>query len=171
MSVGIAIGTVLAVGFRRSQMVFGELVPKNLAIAKPDPVARWSPGPPPSTWRYSARSSPSSTRPPNSCCDCCTSNPSTTSNILATPCATSNTSSPNRGKPGTARAVVDAARSGPRLSHRSAEHAMILRGNVDTVSVDDLASEVLELMSSGTPGTRWSTVRTRSAASSTCRSC
>jgi CBS domain containing-hemolysin-like protein len=39
---GIAIGTGLALLFATGvQMVFGELVPKNLAIAKPEPVARW----------------------------------------------------------------------------------------------------------------------------------
>ncbi|MFP4513760.1 MAG: hemolysin family protein [Acidimicrobiales bacterium] len=37
-------GVALSVGFvlaTASQMVFGELAPKNLAIAKPEPVARW----------------------------------------------------------------------------------------------------------------------------------
>ncbi|ALG10889.1 hemolysin family protein [Kibdelosporangium phytohabitans] len=39
--VGIAAGTVLALLFSTGvQMVFGELVPKNLAIARPEPVAR-----------------------------------------------------------------------------------------------------------------------------------
>ncbi|WP_229054694.1 hemolysin family protein [Aeromicrobium sp. Leaf350] len=39
---GVAIGTVLALAFATLvQMVFGELVPKNLAIARPEPVARW----------------------------------------------------------------------------------------------------------------------------------
>ncbi|MCA0154661.1 hemolysin family protein [Tsukamurella sp. M9C] len=39
--VGIAIGAVLAVGLSTvAQMVFGELFPKNLAIARPEPVAR-----------------------------------------------------------------------------------------------------------------------------------
>lgn len=41
-AVGIAVGTVLAVLFSTVvQMVFGELVPKNLAIARPESVARW----------------------------------------------------------------------------------------------------------------------------------
>ncbi|ASR36386.1 hypothetical protein BAY61_16775 [Prauserella marina] len=40
--VGIAIGTVLALLFSTIvQMVFGELFPKNLSISKPEPVARW----------------------------------------------------------------------------------------------------------------------------------
>ncbi|MBC9225109.1 DUF21 domain-containing protein [Aeromicrobium sp. 636] len=40
--VGIAIGTVLALLFSTFvQMIFGELFPKNLAIAKPEPVALW----------------------------------------------------------------------------------------------------------------------------------
>ncbi|GAB3278820.1 hemolysin family protein [Kineosporia babensis] len=40
--VGIAIGTVFALIFATGvQMIFGELFPKNLAIAKPDPVALW----------------------------------------------------------------------------------------------------------------------------------
>ncbi|GAA4095889.1 hemolysin family protein [Actinomadura miaoliensis] len=39
---GIAIGTVLALAFSTLvQMLFGELFPKNLAIARPEPVARW----------------------------------------------------------------------------------------------------------------------------------
>ena len=41
-AVGVAVGTVLALLFSTVvQMIFGELVPKNLAIAKPEPVARW----------------------------------------------------------------------------------------------------------------------------------
>lgn len=41
-AVGVAVGTVLAVLFSTVvQMVFGELFPKNLAIARPEPVARW----------------------------------------------------------------------------------------------------------------------------------
>lgn len=40
--VGIAIGTVLALLFSTIvQMLFGELFPKNLAIARPEPVALW----------------------------------------------------------------------------------------------------------------------------------
>ena len=40
--VGIAVGTVVALLFSTVvQMIFGELVPKNLAIARPEPVARW----------------------------------------------------------------------------------------------------------------------------------
>ena len=40
--VGIAVGTVLALLFSTFvQMLFGELVPKNLAIARPEPVALW----------------------------------------------------------------------------------------------------------------------------------
>lgn len=40
--VGVAIGTVLALVFSTLvQMLFGELFPKNLAIAKPEPVALW----------------------------------------------------------------------------------------------------------------------------------
>ncbi|WP_010540637.1 hemolysin family protein [Dietzia alimentaria] len=40
--IGVAVGTVLALLFSTVvQMIFGELVPKNLAIAKPEPVARW----------------------------------------------------------------------------------------------------------------------------------
>ena len=41
VALGVAIGTVLAVLFSTVvQMVFGELFPKNLAIARPEPVAR-----------------------------------------------------------------------------------------------------------------------------------
>ena len=40
-AVGVAVGTVLALLFATVvQMVFGELFPKNLAIARPEPVAR-----------------------------------------------------------------------------------------------------------------------------------
>jgi len=40
--VGIAVGTVLGLGLSTVvQMLFGELVPKNLAIARPEPLARW----------------------------------------------------------------------------------------------------------------------------------
>ena len=39
---GLVIGTVLALGFSTLvQMLFGELFPKNLAIARPEPLARW----------------------------------------------------------------------------------------------------------------------------------
>lgn len=41
-AVGIAIGTVLALAMSTLvQMLFGELFPKNLAIARPEPVADW----------------------------------------------------------------------------------------------------------------------------------
>jgi magnesium and cobalt exporter, CNNM family len=41
-AVGIGIGAVLALLFSTVvQMLFGELFPKNLAIARPEPVARW----------------------------------------------------------------------------------------------------------------------------------
>jgi len=41
-AVGVAVGAVLAVLFSTVvQMVVGELFPKNLAIARPEPVARW----------------------------------------------------------------------------------------------------------------------------------
>jgi len=40
--VGVAVGAVLALLFSTVvQMLFGELFPKNLAIARPEPVARW----------------------------------------------------------------------------------------------------------------------------------
>ncbi|MDT9592344.1 hemolysin family protein [Nocardioides zeae] len=41
-TVGVTIGTLLALLFATFvQMLFGELFPKNLAIARPEPVARW----------------------------------------------------------------------------------------------------------------------------------
>jgi CBS domain containing-hemolysin-like protein len=41
-AVGVGIGAVLALLFSTIvQMLFGELFPKNLAIARPEPVARW----------------------------------------------------------------------------------------------------------------------------------
>lgn len=43
--VGVAIGTILALVFATLvQMLFGELFPKNLAIARPEPLARWLSG-------------------------------------------------------------------------------------------------------------------------------
>ncbi|MEO9329096.1 hemolysin family protein [Gordonia aurantiaca] len=42
LGVGVVIGTVIAIGFSTVvQMVFGELFPKNLAIARAEPVALW----------------------------------------------------------------------------------------------------------------------------------
>lgn len=42
LAVGIAVGTVIALALSTLvQMLFGELVPKNLAIARPEPLARW----------------------------------------------------------------------------------------------------------------------------------
>ncbi|GAB2872822.1 hemolysin family protein [Nocardioides pacificus] len=44
-AVGLAVGTALALLVSTGiQMVFGELFPKNLAIARPEPVARWLAG-------------------------------------------------------------------------------------------------------------------------------
>ena len=44
-AVGVGIGAVLALLFSTVvQMLFGELFPKNLAIARPEPVARWLAG-------------------------------------------------------------------------------------------------------------------------------
>ncbi|HEY1133235.1 MAG TPA: hemolysin family protein [Nocardioides sp.] len=41
-ALGVTIGTLLALAFATVvQMLFGELFPKNLAIARPEPVARW----------------------------------------------------------------------------------------------------------------------------------
>ncbi|WP_116246701.1 hemolysin family protein [Nocardiopsis sp. FIRDI 009] len=42
LATGVAVGTVFTLLFSTVvQMVFGELFPKNLAIARPEPVARW----------------------------------------------------------------------------------------------------------------------------------
>ena len=50
LGVGVAIGTVIALLFATVvQMVFGELFPKNLAIARPEPVARCRPRTGPTT--------------------------------------------------------------------------------------------------------------------------
>lgn len=41
-AVSVGVGGVLAIGFSTIvQMLFGELFPKNLAIARPEPLARW----------------------------------------------------------------------------------------------------------------------------------
>lgn len=45
VAVGVGVGTVLALALSTLvQMLFGELFPKNLAIARPEPVARWLSG-------------------------------------------------------------------------------------------------------------------------------
>ena len=54
-AVGVGVGTVLALLLSTVvQMVFGELFPKNLAIARPEPVARGWPARRCSTSRSSA---------------------------------------------------------------------------------------------------------------------
>ena len=150
VSVGIAIGTVLAVGFSTVvQMVFGELVPKNLAIAKPDPVARWLAR---STTIYLAVFGPIITvfdKAAELLLRLLHIEPVHDVEHSATPRDLEHIVAESRETgelPAPLSTLLDRVLDFPT---RSAEHAMIPRGNVDTVSVDDLASEVLELMSSG----------------------
>ncbi|MBD0023800.1 DUF21 domain-containing protein [Gordonia pseudamarae] len=150
VSVGVAIGTVLAVGFSTVvQMVFGELLPKNLAIAKPEPVARWLAR---STTIYLAVFGPIITvfdKAAELLLRILHIEPVHDVEHSATPRDLEHIVAESRETgelPAQLSTLLDRVLDFPT---RSAEHAMIPRGNVDTVSVDDLARDVLELMSSG----------------------
>ncbi|WP_067823482.1 hemolysin family protein [Actinomadura kijaniata] len=148
--VGVAVGTVLALALSTLvQMVFGELFPKNLAIARPEPVARWLSA---STlfylkvfgwliWVFDQ-----------------------SSNLLLRllriePVHDVEHAATERDL---AHIVADSRRSGdlpPDLSilldrildfpHRDVEHAMIPRTHVDTVDDTTTIAQVRELMSTG----------------------
>jgi CBS domain containing-hemolysin-like protein len=80
VAVGVTVGTVFALAVATIvQMIFGELYPKNLAIASPEPLARVSLARPKFTSASSVGSSPSSTPPQTRYCGCCASSQCTTS--------------------------------------------------------------------------------------------
>jgi len=150
VSVGVAIGTVLAVGFSTVvQMVFGELLPKNMAIAKPEPVARWLAR---STTIYLAVFGPVITifdKAAELLLRLLHIEPVHDVEHSATPRDLEHIVAESRETgelPAQLSTLLDRVLDFPT---RSAEHAMIPRGNVDTVSVDDLAGDVLDLMSTG----------------------
>lgn len=149
-AVGVAVGTVLAIGFSTLvQMLFGELFPKNLAIARPEPVARWLAR---STtlylklfgwliWLFDQ-----------------------SSNVLLRalriePVHDVEHSATPRDLEHIVAASRDAGDLPPELSTlldrildfptSTAEHAMIPRARVDTVRVDDSVAEVLRRMGTG----------------------
>lgn len=149
-AVGIGVGAVLAIAFSTLvQMLFGELVPKNLAIARPEPVAR---GLAASTtvylkvfgWliRLFDQSS-------NLLLKALRIEPVHDVEHSATP----------RDLEHIVAASRDAGELPPDLSTlldrildfptSTAEHAMIPRARVDTVHIDDPVAEVLARMRSG----------------------
>ncbi|MCZ4553563.1 hemolysin family protein [Gordonia rubripertincta] len=149
-AVGIAVGAVLAVLFSTFvQMLFGELFPKNLAIARPEPVARWLAL---STtlylrlfgwliWLFDQSS--------NLLLKALRIEPvhdvehSATARDLEHIVAQSR----DAGElPAELSTLLDRILDFPT---RTAEHAMIPRSRVDTVDADTLASEVLAKMGSG----------------------
>ncbi|MEE3852145.1 hemolysin family protein [Gordonia sp. LSe1-13] len=150
VALGVTIGTVIAILFSTVvQMVFGELFPKNLAIARPEPVARWLAR---STTIYLA------------VFGWLISLFDTASNLLlkalriepvhdvehsATPRDLEHIVAESRDAgelPADLSALLDRVLDFPT---RTAGHAMIPRTRVDTVRVDDPAGSVLEAMSSG----------------------
>ncbi|MFF2085144.1 hemolysin family protein [Nocardia sp. NPDC058176] len=149
-AVGVAVGTVLAIAFSTLvQMLFGELFPKNLAIARPEPVARWLAT---STtlylklfgwliWLFDQ-----------------------SSNVLLRtlriePVHDVEHSATPRDLEHIVAASRDAGELPPELSTlldrildfptSTAEHAMIPRARVDTVGIDDSVAEVLRKMGTG----------------------
>ncbi|QHE72759.1 hemolysin family protein [Rhodococcus sp. WAY2] len=149
-AVGIGVGAVLAVLFSTFvQMLFGELFPKNLAIARPEPVARWLAL---STtlylrlfgwliWLFDQSS--------NLLLRALRIEPVHDVEHSATPRDLEHIVAQSR----------DAGELPPELSTlldrildfptRTAEHAMIPRAHVDTVHLDDPVAAVLQKMGSG----------------------
>lgn len=148
LSAGVVIGTVAAVLFSTVvQMVFGELFPKNLAIGRPEPVARRLAR---STTIYLAlfgwlislfdKSSNLLLRalriePVHDVEHSAT--PRDLEHIVAE-------SAESGELPEELSTLLDRVLDFPT---RNAEHAMIPRIHVDTVSADDSAADVLDLMS------------------------
>ncbi len=87
VAVGVAIATII-------QMILGELAPKNLGIARPEPVAMWlsAPHPPLLEGRRAADPAASTARPPG-WSGCSASSPSRSSNTAPRPrsCSASST--------------------------------------------------------------------------------
>ncbi|MFC4005212.1 hemolysin family protein [Prauserella oleivorans] len=148
--VGIALGTVFALLFSTVvQMVFGELFPKNLAIAKPEPVARWLAW---STHVYLAafgwliklfdHSS-------NLLLKALRIEPVHDVEHAATPKDLERIVAESRASgdlPGELSTLLDRALD---LHERDAEHAMIPRPRVATVPSDATLADVAELMAAG----------------------
>ena len=161
--VGVAIGTVLALLFATVvQMVFGELFPKNLAIARPEPVARALALSTALYLRCSAGSSGCSTPRRTCCCGPCGSSRSTTSSTPP-PRATSERSSTSPGDSGDLppelSTVLDRVLD---FADRPARAAMIPRPRVATAAADATVGELVERMAAGTPATRcWTDGRGR----------
>ena len=126
-------------------MVFGELLPKNMAIAKPEPVARWLAR---STTIYLAVFGPVITifdKAAELLLRLLHIEPVHDVEHSATPRDLEHIVAESRETgelPAQLSTLLDRVLDFPT---RSAEHAMIPRGNVDTVSVDDLAGDVLDL--------------------------
>ncbi|GAC67658.1 hemolysin family protein [Gordonia soli] len=150
VAVGIGVGTVLAVLFSTVvQMVLGELFPKNLAIARPEPVARWLAL---STtlylklfgWLISLFDASS-----NLLLRALRIEPVHDVEHSATPRDLEHIVSESRAAgelPAELSVMLDRVLDFPT---RTADHAMIPRRAVDHVRVDDRAADVLELMSTG----------------------
>ena len=149
-AVGIGVGAVLAVLFSTFvQMLFGELFPKNLAITRPEPVARWLAL---STtlylklfgwliWLFDQSS--------NLLLRALRIEPVHDVEHSATPRDLEHIVAQSRDAgdlPRELSTLLDRILDFPT---RTAEHAMIPRAHVDTVHVDDPVSTVLEKMGSG----------------------
>ncbi|MBF6352180.1 MULTISPECIES: hemolysin family protein [Nocardia] len=149
-AVGVGVGAVLAIAFSTLvQMLFGELVPKNLAIARPEPVAR----------RLAA-----STAVYLKVFGWLIRLFDQSSNLLLKalriePVHDVEHSATPRDLEHIVAASRDAGELPPELSTlldrildfptSTAEHAMIPRARVDTVHIDDLVAEVLARMRTG----------------------
>jgi CBS domain containing-hemolysin-like protein len=148
--IGVAVGAVVAIVFSTLvQMLFGELFPKNLAIARPEPVARalalsttwylrlfgWL------IWLFDQSS--------NLLLRALRIEPVHDVEHSATPKDLEHIVAASRDAgelPPDLSALLDRTLDFPT---RSAEHAMIPRSRVDVISADKPADEVLALMAQG----------------------
>ncbi|MGH3520785.1 MAG: hemolysin family protein [Haloechinothrix sp.] len=149
-AVGIAIGTVLALLLSTVvQMVFGELFPKNLAIARPEPVARWLAW---STHVYLAAFGwliRLFDHASNLLLKAVRIEPVHDVEHAATPRDLERIVADSRDSgdlPAELSTLLDRVLD---LHERTADHAMIPRPRVATVLADQPVSQVVELMSSG----------------------
>ncbi|MFW0786151.1 hemolysin family protein [Gordonia sp. CPCC 206044] len=150
VALGVAIGTVIAIGFSTIiQMVLGELVPKNLAIARPEPVARWLAR---STTMYLAAFGWLITlfdKASNLLLKALRIEPVHDVEHSATPRDLEHIVAESRDAgelPAELSVLLDRVLDFPT---RTADHAMIPRTRVDTVDADESASSVLATMSTG----------------------
>ena len=143
---GVAVGTVLALLFATAvQMVFGELFPKNLAIARPEPVARRLAG---STAWYLRLFGPVITDLRRGV------EPAAARRCASSPCTTWST----RPRPRDLEAIIDESRASGDLpaelstlldrvldfTDRPARAAMIPRPRVATAPADEPLAELVE---------------------------